>query len=200
MQIQLNANMLTMYRKLDNRSNISTAVDGDAGNRAHHPGGWNKCASSVAATKRDYYWLAIDLKGVFLISTVRISFRRSTGINATAFVGNRPSVIDGSNDYQCGKRRLTNVTRAPHFHNFTCQPPRWASHVSVQRNYFDRSIIRRVLQICEVEVYYTRYKTEGMPLFYNSTTYNTYYSVSCLLCFTQESMLLSLQCPVFCRQ
>ena len=163
MQIQLNANMLTMYRKLANGSNISTAVDGDAGNRAYDSGGWYKCASSTVTTKRVYNWLAIDLKGVFLISTVRISFRRSTGKNATVFVGNSPFAIDGSNDYQCGKRWLTNVKRAPHFHNFTCQPPRWASHVSVQRKSYGNNVIQRLLQICEVEVYYTLYTTVGMP-------------------------------------
>ena len=167
MKIQLNANMLTIYRKLADGSNVFTAVDGHAGKDVHTKDGWSKCTSSSRATKRDYYWLAIDLKGVFLISTVRVSFRYLTGSNATVFVGNNPSVTDGSNDYQCGERWLTNVTRAPHFHNFTCQPPRWASHVTVQRNYFGESALDKVIQICEVEVYYvySRYATAGIPLF-----------------------------------
>ena len=165
MKIQLNENMLTMYRNLAVRSSVSTAVDGYAGKDVHAPGGWRKCTNSSLAKKRDYHWLAIDLKGVFLVSTVRVFFRRSTGKNASVFVGNNPSTTDGGDDYQCGDRLHANVTRTSHFSNFACQPPRWSSHVSVQRNYFGTKRLDRVLQICEVEVYYTRNKIAGMPLF-----------------------------------
>ena len=155
MKIRLNPNMLTMHRKLDDRSSVSVVVDKDAGNTAHDPGElWLNCASSAVATKRDYHWLAIDLKEVFLISKVRATFRYESGTNATVFVGNNPSVTDGRDDYECGGRWLTNVMRAPHFHNFVCQPPWWASHVSVQRNYFGSGILDKVFHICEVEVYY----------------------------------------------
>ena len=189
MKIRLNPNMLTMHRKLAAGSSVSAVVDKDAGNTAHDSGGWFKCATSAVATKRDNHWLAIDLKGVFLISTVRAAFRYKSGTNATVFVVNNPSVNDGHDDYQCGSRWLTNVMRAPHFHNFVCQQPRWASHVSVQRNYFGDSPTNRVLQICEVEVYYIDYSTVGTHfVFYNLTQPHTF-SVSY---FTQESMLLSL--------
>ena len=189
MKILLNPNMLTMYRKLDDRSSVSVVVDKDAGDTVHDYGGWYKCAASAKATKRDYHWLAIDLKEVFLISTVRATFRYESGTNATVFVGNNPSVTDGRDDYQCGDRWLTNVTSAPHFHNFVCQPPRWASHVSVQRNYFGDSVIDRVLQICEVEVYYIDCSTVGTH--FHVLQSNTTSHFQCVVLYTGVNVSLT---------
>ena len=193
MKIQLNANMLTMYRKLFSGSNVANAVDGDAGDKAHNLDGWLTCVSSTRTATDDEKWLAIALKEVFLISKVRATFRWDTGKGVTVFVGNNPSVIDGRDDYQCGERWIENVIRAPHFHNFTCQPPKWASHVSVQR-------VEQVIQICEVEVYYTQYTAVGMrlPLQFHHTT--THCSVLCLFCFTQESTFLSHHRSILRRQ
>ena len=195
MKIQLNANMLTMYRSQFTGTNVATAVDGDAGDKAHLDGrrGAFICARSTPTATDDEHWLAIDMKGVFLISTVRAAFRWTTGTNATVFVGNNPSVIDGRDDYQCGERWIENVIRAPHFHNFTCQPPKWASHVSVQR-------VETVIQICEVEVYYTQYTAVGMRLLLQFHHTTTHCSVLCLLCFTQESTFLSHHRPIPRRQ
>ena len=192
MKIQLNATMLTMYRELYAGTDVANVVDGDAGDKAHDPDGVHTCASSTRTD--DEYWLAIDLKEVFLISTVRATFRWLTGTSVTAFVGNNPSVIDGLDDYQCGERWIENVMRAPHFHNFTCQPPKWASHVSVQRNVGD------IIQICEVEVYYTQYTAVGMRLLLQFHHTTTHCSVLCLMCFTQESTFLSHHRPIPRRQ
>ena len=194
MKIQLDATMLTMYRELYAGTYVANVVDGDAGDKAHDPGGVHTCVSSTETAIDDEQWLAIALKEVFLISTVRATFRWETGTDVTVFVGNNPSVIDGRDDYQCGERWVKNVIRAPHFHNFTCQPPKWASHVSVQRN------VGKVIQICEVEVYYTQYTAVGMRCFCNSTTPTTHCSVLCLMCFTQESTFLSHHRPIPRRQ
>ena len=194
MKIQLNANMLTMYRKLFSGSNVANAVDGDAGDNAHKSGGVHTCVSSPVTAIDDEQWLAIHLKEVFLISTVRATFRWETGTDVTVFVGNNPSVIDGRDDYQCGERWIENIIRAPLFHNFTCQPPKWASHVSVQRN------VGEVIQICEVEVYYTQYTAVGMRLLLQFRHTTTHCSVLCLLCFTQESTFLSHHRPIPRRQ
>ena len=61
------------------RSSVPVVEDKDVGDTAHHCGGWFKCASSAEAAKRDYQWLAIDLKEVFLITAVRATFRYESG-------------------------------------------------------------------------------------------------------------------------
>jgi protein tyrosine phosphatase len=162
MKIQLNANMLTMHRQLDRASNVSAAVDGDPGYSNLALGGLKKCVGSAPVTQKDYDWLAIDLKEIFLISRVKVSLRLHSGLNTSIFVGSNPSVINGRDDYQCRERRLRNIAWAPSFRSFTCQPPRLASHVSVRRNYFGTSNPDKVLQICEVEVYYTSITSVGV--------------------------------------
>ena len=187
----LNANMLTLhpgngyiaYPRMT--TSPSTAVDGYDGKDANNfPTGWLKCATSLQTAKNSPHWLAIDLKDVFLISRVRATFRYDYGQNAAVFVGNNPSVANGRDDYQCGERWTQNVQRAPHFHNFTCPQPRWASHVSVQNNN------TRDIQICEVEVYYIRYTSVGMLLllytFHDTTTHITVRRVCCVSCRRQS--------------
>ena len=130
--------MLKMYPDIAKQptrtSNITTAVDGDDGRGVHNPTDWIKCATSKPTwNKLSPHWLAIDLKGVFSISKVSVSFRYTAGNNAAVFVGNNQSLTNGHDDYQCGARWTQNVQQAPHFHDFLCQTPEWASHVSVQR-------------------------------------------------------------------
>ena len=156
--------MLKMYpdiaiqRKTNIPSNIATAVDGHNGRGVHNSAGWIKCATSKPTwDKPSPHWLAIDLKGVFSISKVSVSFRYTAGNNAAVFVGNNQSLTNGHDDYQCGVRWTQNVQRAPHFHDFLCQPPKWASHISVQR-------VDQFIQICEVKVYYSQYTSVGMLL------------------------------------
>ena len=175
MEIPLNASMLNMHPGIGSRSvngltetsDIATAVDKDK----HMPNiAWNKCASSrsvrVETTTETEHWLSIDLKGVFLISRVRAAFRIYTGSRVAVFVGNHPFRTDGSDGYQCGDRLDDNAMPSPVFHNFTCQLPTWASHVSVQRIKLKTDMsIWFFFQVCEVEVYYSSYASSGMLLF-----------------------------------
>ena len=173
MEIPLNASMLNMHPGIASRSvngltetsDIATAVDRD---KLMPNIAWNKCATSraVATTRETEHWLAIDLKGVFLISRVKAAFRKHTGRQVAVFVGNHPFHTDGSDGYECGDRLDDNAMPSPVFHNFTCQLPTWASHVSVQRiniNAYMR--IWFYFQVCEVEVYYSSYASSGMLLF-----------------------------------
>jgi hypothetical protein len=128
-------------------SGIATAVDGGVGSDANSVAGWWKCAN-WQNTSSSPHWPAVDLKKVFLISKISVSFRHRTGYKAVFVIGNNPSVTNCHDDSMCGDRWTQNVRRAPHFHEFTCRPPKWASHDSVQR------IIGHYIQICEVKVYY----------------------------------------------
>ena len=184
--IPLNANMLTLHPGNGSVSNppmttnVSTAVDGDAASDANtYPKGWLMCATSRQTAQLSPHWLAIDLKEVFLISRVRATFRHDRGKNVAVIVGN-----SGRDDYQCGQRWTQNVQSAPHFHNFTCRQPRWASHVSVQNSN------THYVQICEVEVYYIRYTSVGMLLllytFHDTTTHIVVRRICCVSCRRQR--------------
>ena len=145
-------------RESTSSSNITTAVDGDDGRNVHSKAGWLKCATSHPTwNKPSPHWLAIDLKGIFSISKVSVSFRYDTGKDVAVFVGNNPSLTNGHDDYQCGVRWKQNVQQAPHLHDFLCQPTKWASYVSVQR-------VAKYIQICEVKVYYSQDTSVGMLL------------------------------------
>ena len=187
-----------MHPGINPKSNTDNAVDDDplVSNIA-----WDKCSSSTAFQLRtvsdmavQVVWLAIDLKGVFLISRVRAAFRLETAENTAVFVGNHPSRIDGSDDYKCGDRLGTSAEPSPVFHNFTCQPV-WASHVSIQRT--PARIEFFFLQVCEVEVYYSSYTSAGMLLFLHlPQNHIRHCSAPCLLCFTQELTFPSIRRPL----
>ena len=197
--VHLNANMLTMHPGIATNedsnkvliSDVAKAVDGDAGGAANSfPEGWAMCVNSVS--RLGPHWLAVNLKGVFLISRVRATFRYASGNNVAVFVGNNPSATDGRDVYTCGQRWTQNVQQAPRFHNFTCQPSRWASHVSVQRE-------AQYLQVCEVEVYYTQYTAVGMPFtltFHNTSTLIAVRRVCCVHAGVNVSFTSALASPL----
>ena len=198
MQIHLKASMLKMYGGLytagGNTANVTTAIDGDDGAGANSGAGWVQCAVS-ALRRRSTHWLAIDLEGLFFVSKVRATFRYDSGRNVAVFIGN--PVLNGRYEYQCGDRLpdVNSVQRAPHWYTFACQPARWASHVSIQRIEAD------LIQICEVEVYYSQNTTVGMLLLLSIPPCNNIHcSASFLLCSTQELTFLSLRCPILEKQ
>ena len=178
--IQLKPSMLEMRKGLAADSTVDKAIDGDNGTNANSPNGKDLCTRSSPGVR--VHWLAIRLEGLFLVSRVRVSFRQKSGKNSVVYVGNNPSNTNGTDDYQCGERWIGDVQQAPHFHNFTCQPHRWVSHVSVQRHGW-------VIQICEVEVYYTHDTTKGIHTLHSYLIGHSHirFKVLCWLCFLQES-------------
>jgi hypothetical protein len=153
MKIQLNETMFTPHPGLDPSTDIADAIDGDPSETQWCP---NTSESQISSP-----WFAIDLQGVFLISTVRVSFHMKSGELSAVFVGNDQSLSNGKGQYECGKR-LENGVEAARFYNFTCNPPRWAFLVNIQRN------SNKHIRICEVEVYYTPYTKRGIDISFAS--------------------------------
>lgn len=195
-KVHLNASMLSMYPELgsvtigDNSvtSDISRAVDGDPGNDSEKS--WLHCAVSKLTKKEEVvlHWLAIDLKGIYLISKVMATFPQKTLLGVTVFVGNNPSANNGSDDFMCEKPQIkaANVKPAPHFYDFECQPARWASHVRLQR------VVGKwqYLAVCEVEVHYAEHEESGIRISLSSAP------AASQTVFVGEQLLCSSSLPI----
>ena len=202
MEVKLGASMLKMYPRVAScipgsskgTSNIAYAVDQDSRDESFLAS-WLTCTCSQAIhavpgiLPTPIHWIAIDLKGVYLISRVSLAARYNYGKNSAVFFGNNPNPSTGRDDYQCGVRWTTKATLMFDSHNFTCQPPRWVSHISVQKTPEWSGAFYFYLEVCEVDAYYI---TSGMLLFYifHRTQYRHCSNPCLLFCHTGVSISL----------
>ena len=91
-------------------------------------------------------WLRIDLKRVYLISKVIITFYAETGRNARIRVGSSTS-NDGNDNLLCGTVNNYVYTLASIQRTVQCKERLWGRYVNVQRQTSGN------LEICEVAIY-----------------------------------------------
>ena len=107
----------------------------------------SQCATPTSSTSVRA-WLRIDLRDVYLITKVVVTFYGTNGRKAVIHVGSSTS-IDGNDNLLCGTvDDYGDSGNIPTPRTVECNERLWGRYVNVQR-----ANTQGLLRICEVEIY-----------------------------------------------